>query len=109
MRRTPVFIVVVLLALCSWPGNPAAQRGPTMSAELRVPLNSPLTIAKIGVSAFVDTGTVYGDGQRFADQPLKTGVGGSVWLSVAFVRLNVVVAHGIGSSTRMHFGGGVSF
>src|SRR6185295_732906 len=29
------------------------------SAELRIPLNSPVSFAKLGVSAFVDTGTVY--------------------------------------------------
>src|SRR5688500_1518987 len=34
MRRTPALIVIVLLALCSWPGTPAAQRGPTISTDL---------------------------------------------------------------------------
>ncbi|HJR59678.1 MAG TPA: S8 family serine peptidase [Vicinamibacterales bacterium] len=34
MRKTPALIVIVLLALCSWPGVPSAQRGPTISADL---------------------------------------------------------------------------
>jgi hemolysin activation/secretion protein len=79
------------------------------SAELRVPLTSPLNFGKIGVSAFVDAGTVYDKGQRLADQDWKQGVGGSVWISAAILRFSVAVAHGIGSSTRVHVGGSVSF
>jgi hemolysin activation/secretion protein len=79
------------------------------SAELMVPLTSPLNAGKIGVSAFVDAGTVYDAGARLSDQTLKQGYGGSVWLSAAFLRLNVAAAHGRGSSTRVHVGGNVSF
>jgi hypothetical protein len=80
-----------------------------MSAELIVPLTSPLNIGKIGVSAFIDRGTVYNKGERFADQTLKEGYGGSVWFAAAFLRLNIAVAHGVGSSTRVHVGGNVTF
>jgi outer membrane protein assembly factor BamA len=79
------------------------------SLELRVPLTSPLKLAKLGVSAFVDAGTAYDDGQRFGDQPLKRGVGGGVWVTAAFLRLNVAVAHGVGASTRVHVNGNVAF
>ena len=79
------------------------------SAELRVPLTSPFSIAKIGVSAFIDAGASYDKGAWLEDQPIKKGYGGSVWLSAAFVRLNVAVAHGVGSSTRAHVGGSLSF
>jgi outer membrane protein assembly factor BamA len=79
------------------------------SAEMRLPLTSPLEIAKLGVSGFFDVGTVYDKGERLADQTFKKGFGGSVWVSAAFVRFNVAVAHGIGSSTRVHFGGSVAF
>lgn len=79
------------------------------SAELRLPLNSPLTMARTGVSAFVDAGTVYRHDQRFGDGPAEKGIGGSVWLSIAFVRLSVAVAHGLGSSTRAHFAGALAF
>jgi outer membrane protein assembly factor BamA len=79
------------------------------TAEIRAPLTSPLKIAKAGVSAFVDVGTVYDKGQRLADQHFSQGVGGGVWLTAAFLRFNLVVAHGIGAGTRVHFGAGVSF
>jgi outer membrane protein assembly factor BamA len=80
-----------------------------MSAELILPLTSPLKIGKLGVSAFVDRGTVYDKGERFSDQTLKEGYGGSVWFAAAFLRLNIAVAHGRGASTRVHVGGNVTF
>jgi outer membrane protein assembly factor BamA len=79
------------------------------TAEIRAPLTSPLNVAKFGVSAFVDVGTVYDKGQRLADQRFSKGIGGGVWLTAAFFRLNLVVAHGIGAGTRVHFGTAVSF
>lgn len=79
------------------------------SAEVLVPLTSPLHIARLGVSAFVDAGAVYDKGQRFVDQPLERGVGGSVWVTATFLRFSVAVAHGLGASTRVHVGGTVSF
>jgi outer membrane protein assembly factor BamA len=79
------------------------------SAELIVPLTSPLSIGRMGVSAFVDAGTAYDVGEKLADQRLKQGYGGSVWFSAAFVRLNIAVAHGRGATTRVHVGANVSF
>jgi outer membrane protein assembly factor BamA len=80
-----------------------------MSAELIVPLTSPLKIGKMGVSAFIDRGTVYNKGERFSDQTLKEGSGGSVWFAATVFRLNIAVAHGRGASTRVHVGGNVTF
>lgn len=79
------------------------------NVELIVPLTSPLSFGRVGVSGFFDTGTAYDKGQRLADQTWLRGVGGSVWFSAAFLQLNIAVAHGIGSSTRTHFGAGVTF
>jgi Omp85 superfamily domain/Surface antigen variable number repeat len=79
------------------------------SAELILPLTSPLQVGKMGVSVFVDVGTAYDNGSRLADQKLKRGEGGSVWFSAAFLQLNIAVAHGRGSSTRVHVGGTLLF
>lgn len=79
------------------------------SAELIVPLTSPLNIGKIGLSAFVDRGAAYNAGERLRDQTMREGYGGGVWFSAAFLKLNIAVAHGRGSSTRLHVGGNVSF
>jgi hypothetical protein len=80
-----------------------------MSAEVILPLTSAIKVGKVGVSAFVDRGTVYNDGERFSDQTLREGYGGSVWFAAAFLRLNIAVAHGRGASTRVHVGGNVTF
>jgi outer membrane protein assembly factor BamA len=79
------------------------------SVELRIPLNSPLQAAKIGVSAFADFGAAYDKGQRLADQTMRRGIGGSGWLTFAAFRMSFSVAHGRGSGTRVNFGGGLTF
>src|SRR5207247_1534171 len=79
------------------------------SIELRLPVTSPLSFAKIGVNAFVDAGTVYDAPQRLVDQTLMRGFGGGVWFTAAFLRLNVAVAHGVGASTRVHVNGNLAF
>jgi outer membrane protein assembly factor BamA len=80
-----------------------------MSAEIVLPLTSPLKLGKLGVSAFIDRGTVYPKGERFSDQTLEQGLGAGVWFAAAFLRLNVAVAHGRGASTQVHVGGNVTF
>src|SRR5688500_5184041 len=39
------------------------------SAELRIPLNSPLTFGRFGVKTFVDAGTAWNDGAPLKNQP----------------------------------------
>lgn len=80
-----------------------------MSAEVVLPLTSPIKVGKLGVTAFLDRGTVYNKGERFSNQSLQDGYGGSVWFAAAFLRLNIAVAHGRGSSTHVHVGGNVTF
>jgi outer membrane protein assembly factor BamA len=79
------------------------------SAELRLPITSPLSFGKAGFSAFLDTATVSDKGQRVRDRHFERGGGGGVWLSAAFVRLDVFVAHGLGGSTRAQFATSVLF
>lgn len=79
------------------------------SMEVVAPLTSPLRTGRLGVSVFADGGTVCREGERFADRSFRQGYGGSVWFAAAFLRLNIAVAHGVGASTRVHVGGGVSF
>jgi len=90
-------------------GDAAGDTLVAMSAELFVPLTSPLDTAKLGVSVFADRATVYPDGQRLADQMMREGYGGSVWLTAAVIRLSLAVAHGRGAATRVHFSGTLAF
>jgi outer membrane protein assembly factor BamA len=83
-----------------------------VSAELRVPLTSPLMMGKFGVKGFVDVGTVYPSGARLADQVFDRGAGGGVFMSWAVLRMGLDVAWPIGAATkkpRWHFGLGVTF
>jgi len=79
------------------------------SIELRVPISEPMSVAKLGVSVFVDAGKAYDKGQRFQDQELKVGMGGAVWITAAIFKLGVSVAHGRDAGTRVNFGTGLSF
>jgi len=79
------------------------------SAELRVPLTSPLHVVKFGVSAFTDAGTVYASSARLKDQSLDRGVGGGVWFAATVLRVSLDVAHGVGASTRVHVAATMSF
>jgi outer membrane protein assembly factor BamA len=112
-RPLPLYLQPLLGGMANLRGFSAGTAvGDTLvaySAELIVPLTSPLKIGKIGLSAFADRGAAYNAGERLRDQTMKQGYGGSVWLSAAFLKLNIAVAHGRGSSTRMHVGANVSF
>jgi outer membrane protein assembly factor BamA len=83
-----------------------------VSAELRIPITSPLSVGRFGVKAFVDAGTVYGAGERLADQRLDRGVGGGVWVTATVVHAGLDVAWPQGGQRRKprwHFGLGLAF
>ena len=79
------------------------------SAELRVPLSSPLRIARFGIGVFTDAGVVYDNGQRYGDQPVHQSFGAGVWMAATVFHLEVSVAHGRRAGTRVNFGAGISF
>ena len=87
----------------------AADTVVVQSAELRVPLNSPLQIVKLGTSIFVDAGKAYDYGQHYDDQPLRTGVGAGVWMTATVLHVGVSVARARSGDTRINFGGGFTF
>jgi hypothetical protein len=112
-RPLPLYLQPLLGGMANLRGFKAGSDvGDTLvatSAELILPLTSPLNIGKIGVSVFADQGTVYDKGEHFTDQTMLQGYGGSVWFTAAFLRLNLAVAHGRGASTRVHFGASTTF
>jgi outer membrane protein assembly factor BamA len=81
-----------------------------VSAEVRVPITSPLNIGRFGVKAFVDAGTVYAVGDKLKDQHLDDrGVGAGVYLHLTLVSISLDVARSRSGDTRYHFGMGVTF
>jgi outer membrane protein assembly factor BamA len=79
------------------------------SAELRVPITSPLNIGRFGVKAFVDWGTIYNAGDKLSDQPFDRGIGGGAYLHLTVVSVSLDVARSQTGNTRFHFGMGVTF
>ena len=77
--------------------------------ELRVPVSSPLSLAKTGISVFIDAGKSYDHGDRFRDAPTHIGAGAGLWLTATVVQAGVSVAHGRHSGTRVNVGLGVTF
>ena len=82
-----------------------------VSAEVRVPLTSPLHVGRFGVKGFVDAGTVYASGAKLSDQRFDRGIGGGVFFTATVVRAGLDVAWPNDGSNkpRWHFGLGVTF
>ena len=80
-----------------------------LSAELRVPLNSPLRVSQFGVKGFIDAGTVWNAGTSLADQRFDRGVGAGVFLGAAVAMLDLDVAWPQDGKPRVHFSMGISF
>jgi outer membrane protein assembly factor BamA len=80
------------------------------SAELRMPISSPLSTGRLGFSAFYDAGAVAPYGQSVSHQTFQRGAGAGAWLIFTVIQLNLDVAHSFnGQGTRVHFGTGFSF
>ena len=73
-------------------GHRAGDSMAAVSAEVRVPLNSPLRMSKLGVKAFIDAGTVWNSGTSLGDQPFERGIGGGVFLGAAVMKLDLDIA-----------------
>jgi outer membrane protein assembly factor BamA len=80
-----------------------------VSAELRVPITSPLSVGRFGIKVFADAGAAYVAGARMADQKLESGYGGGIYLHLTVLSLSLDVARSEAGDTKVHFGMGVAF
>lgn len=81
-----------------------------VSAEVRVPVTSPLSIGRFGVKAFVDAGTAYAFGEKLKDQnEFARGIGAGAYMHLTVLSLSLDVARSRDGNTRFHFGLGVTF
>ncbi|HXG87256.1 MAG TPA: BamA/TamA family outer membrane protein [Vicinamibacterales bacterium] len=80
-----------------------------LSAELRIPVTSPVSVGRFGVKAFIDAGTVYAAALK--DQTFDRGVGGGIFLTATVLHANLDVAWPQTGERkpRWHFGLGLSF
>ena len=80
------------------------------SAEVRLPITSVLSSARLGVLGFFDAAKAWDFGSRFEDAGWHRGVGGGLFLIAPIVKLNLDVAHGLtDGDTRLHLGAGFAF
>jgi outer membrane protein assembly factor BamA len=79
------------------------------SAELRVPLTSPLNVGRFGMKLFVDNGTTWPAGSSLSKRHFEQGTGGGIYFGAAFVNAGIDVAWPRRGSPRWHFGLGVTF
>ncbi len=79
------------------------------SAELRVPLTSPLSVGRFGVKAFADLGAVWQSGERLMDQQWSHGIGGGAFLSLTAFVAGVDVAWSESGKARAHVTLGIKF
>jgi hemolysin activation/secretion protein len=86
-----------------------------VSAELRIPLTSPVNVGRLGVKAFVDAATAASHGTPLDDQRFDRAIGGGVFFTAPVFRMGLDVAwpsDRFGSPSRAprwHFGLGVAF
>jgi outer membrane protein insertion porin family len=80
------------------------------SAELRSPITSVLSGAKLGVTVFADAGKVWDFGGRASAAEWRRGVGAGVFIIASLFRINFDVAHGLKTGdTRLHLSSGFTF
>jgi outer membrane protein assembly factor BamA len=79
------------------------------SAEVRVPLTSPLSIGRFGSKVFVDTSTTWPAGMPLSKQHFDQGAGGGIYFGAAALTAGLDVAWPRHGHARWHFGLGLTF
>jgi outer membrane protein assembly factor BamA len=90
-------------------GYRMADRLVAASAELRMPITSPLHIARTGVALFTDGGATYSAHEPLGEARWDKSVGAGFFVTAAVLSMRLDVAHGLGAGTRAHFTLGVAF
>ncbi len=81
----------------------------TTSAEVRVPLTSPLSVGRFGAKVFVDTGTTWPAAMPLSKQKFDHGAGGGIYFGAAALTAGLDVAWPRHGHARWHFGLGLTF
>jgi hypothetical protein len=90
-------------------GMAAGDRLTAGSVELRLPLDSPLSVGAAGISLFGDIGAVTSAGRSFTDVAFPEGAGIGLFFSAPLVRIQLDLAHNFEGSVRAHVSAGLRF
>lgn len=89
-------------------GSFAGDKLMAATAEVRVPLSSPLGISRAGINVFADVGTACDHGARLIDARFRVGGGGGFFFLASIIQLSLDV--GIRrDGVRVHFTTGLQF
>jgi hemolysin activation/secretion protein len=91
-------------------GALVGDRAMNASSELRIPISSPLSFARTGVTLFYDIAKAYEAGQRPADVRWSSGAGAGLFMTLRFLSVNVHFARSLdGNGNRVHLSTGFTF
>jgi outer membrane protein assembly factor BamA len=91
-------------------GTFVGDRALAASAELRVPITSPLSFGRFGATLFFDSAKAYDVGQLSTHVPWSNGAGAGIFMIVPFVSINVHFARSLnGDGNRLHLSTGFTF
>jgi hemolysin activation/secretion protein len=90
-------------------GFQAGDRLASASAEVRFPLNSPLSAGRLGFTLFADVGTTWMAGERLTKQRFSKGAGGGLYVGAAAFVLDASLAWPEEGRPRLHVGFGMDF
>jgi hypothetical protein len=90
-------------------GSFAADRMVITSAEWRATITPVIHGAKFGILAFVDAARAADYGTSLGDVDWQRGAGAGLFVIAPLVHLNLNVAHGVHTRTRVNVGTGFSF
>lgn len=79
------------------------------SIEIRMPISSPLSVGRLGLSVFADVGAAYDRGTAWRDAGYRWGYGAGAFLSATIVRFNLDVATDGRGGARVHAASGFRF
>jgi outer membrane protein assembly factor BamA len=80
-------------------GSQAGDNLAAMSAELLMPITSPLSLARLGLKVFADTGTAYAAGASLGEQRFRWGYGAGAFINATVFTLGVDVGWREGGGT----------
>ena len=79
------------------------------SIEVRVPISSPLSVGRLGLSVFADVGAAYDRGTAIGDAAYRWGYGVGGFFSATIFRFNLDVATDGRGGARVHAASGFRF
>jgi outer membrane protein insertion porin family len=79
------------------------------TAEVRIPLTSPLGVSRVGLNFFGDIGSAYDRGTHLSDTRFRVGGGAGFFIVASIFKLNFDVGFREGGAARLHFSTGFQF